>query len=398
MPAATLEPPKGNPRFPQIDGLRAIAALLVFAYHVTYQTRALVFASYADVAQHLDVGVAVFFAISGFLLYRPFVAARMGARRRRLRDYARARALRIAPAYWVALTVCALYPGLTGVFTGDWWWYYGFLQVYSPERALLGLPVAWTLAVEVSFYLLLPVYAFLVGLLLRTPLRRWWMPFELTLLIVLSAALLKLQEQQTTMSIIATFDWFAVGMALAVLSVWVGRRATTPRWVLLVRRWPWALWACAIAAFAFLCYGIDAFTDPTVWRYRDAVYVSLLRALVSLLLLAPLVLASDRVRALPGRFMTWRPVAWLGIVSYGIYLWHLPVLVAVWRLHLDNAVLGNQTLSYLVFGLPPTIALAALSWYLIERPALSLKDGWKRRRPASRAEGATADAVTARAG
>lgn len=165
--AAPLAPPPGHPRFPLMDSMRALAALSVFGYHVGYVTGANQHPTLGVFTSVLNVGVPIFFVISGFLLYRPFVAARHGAPRRRVRDYARNRVLRIVPAYWVALTAAAGFPGLMGVFTGDWPWYYGFAQIYSPQRALLGLPVAWTLAVEVSFYLLLPVYALVVARMLQ---------------------------------------------------------------------------------------------------------------------------------------------------------------------------------------------------------------------------------------
>ena len=81
---------------------------------------------------NLDLGFPVFFVISGFLLYRPFLAvAVVGAPPTNTWSYAWRRALRIIPAYWVALTVLAAYAHLHGVFTGDWWRYYFFLQIYS---------------------------------------------------------------------------------------------------------------------------------------------------------------------------------------------------------------------------------------------------------------------------
>jgi peptidoglycan/LPS O-acetylase OafA/YrhL len=105
--APNLAPPPGNPRFPLVDSLRAIAALLVFAGHTVTETTSLAvhperFVWATNVAYE---GVALFFLISGFLLYRPFVAARAGGRAVPLPDYARRRVLRIVPAYWAALSI-----------------------------------------------------------------------------------------------------------------------------------------------------------------------------------------------------------------------------------------------------------------------------------------------------
>ena len=76
--------------------------------------------------------------------------------------YARRRALRILPGYWVALTLLAIFPGVVGVFTGDWWRYYGYLMLYFERTRNGGIQVAWTLCVEVTFYIALPVWAALL--------------------------------------------------------------------------------------------------------------------------------------------------------------------------------------------------------------------------------------------
>ena len=149
--APVVAPPPGHPRFPLVDSLRAIAALSVLVYHTGYATSAIRQPVYGAFIERLNVGVTLFFVISGFLLYRPFVAARLlGAPSSRLRDYARRRLLRIVPAYWLALTVLAIYPGLSGVFTNHWWIYYGFLQIYNDGTVLQGIGPAWTLCIEIT--------------------------------------------------------------------------------------------------------------------------------------------------------------------------------------------------------------------------------------------------------
>ena len=125
-----VKPPPGNPRFPLFDSLRGLAALAIVLTHVGLGSGANYNAAYGVLLARLDIGVTLFFVLSGFLLYRPFVAARLENRPApRLRDYARRRVLRIVPAYWLALTVLAIWPGLT--FTAPRWVYYGFLQNYD---------------------------------------------------------------------------------------------------------------------------------------------------------------------------------------------------------------------------------------------------------------------------
>src|SRR3954462_4372935 len=132
-------------RFPLMDSLRAIAVVAVLLTHASY----FVAQSGTDFLMHIrfDMGVTIFFVISGFLIYRPWVRARLrGEPSPLVRVYAWRRFLRIVPGYWVALTVVTLAIGLTGLFT----WsgaavYYGFLQVYFPSRVAGGLTQAWSL-------------------------------------------------------------------------------------------------------------------------------------------------------------------------------------------------------------------------------------------------------------
>ena len=107
-------------------------------------------------------GVCVFFLISGFLLYRPFVAGWWKGGRDRIRDVRRRRLLRIVPAYWVALALVALYYG-QGVTSGNWWQFALFGQVYRSDTFSNGIGPAWTLCVEMTFYAVLPLLAFVAS-------------------------------------------------------------------------------------------------------------------------------------------------------------------------------------------------------------------------------------------
>src|SRR4051812_18261375 len=113
-----------------MDACRGLAALSVLVYHLGAVPGHQPLGKLGD---GLQIGVPVFFLLSGFLLYRPFVAARATGSQVNVRRYASRRVLRIVPAYWVALTGLAVTSGLPGVFTSEWWRYYGFAQVYSPQ-------------------------------------------------------------------------------------------------------------------------------------------------------------------------------------------------------------------------------------------------------------------------
>jgi peptidoglycan/LPS O-acetylase OafA/YrhL len=171
-----------------IDVLRALAALSVLAMHVGHASGANVAAPYGAFTSHLNVGVTLFFLITGFLLYRPWAAAFLAGRAGpSLASYARRRILRIVPAYWFALTVLATWPGLKGVFTEDWWVYYGFAQSYRVDWTFSGLQPAWSLSVEMHYYALLPVYAGAVSLVGRGRGRRVRLGIAAGGLVVLAA-------------------------------------------------------------------------------------------------------------------------------------------------------------------------------------------------------------------
>jgi peptidoglycan/LPS O-acetylase OafA/YrhL len=349
-----VAPPPGHPRFPGLDSLRAIAALGVLLSHASYTSTATQSAWYGSLTAQGVTGVTVFFVLSGFLLYRPFLAADLdGLRPVALRDYARRRLLRIVPAYWLALTVIALWLGLDEVFSGDWWRYYGFLQVYSPRTSLHGLAAAWTLCVEVSFYAVLPLYAGGLRRLARGRSRAWRLRADLLALAVLAAVSIGLRAWSLfdiggiiPITLAGTFAWFAIGMAFAVLSV---HGAVNARPALC-----WGIAALAMIAMAEVLKGLSY--SPREWLFQHLASGVLAAGLV-----APAVFGEGgRIRAL----LTWRPLMLVGVVSYGIYLWQ-----GAWVVKLpDHGFEQLATITVLA-----SVATATLSYRLLERPLMRLK-------------------------
>ncbi len=353
-----LSPPPGQPRFPHVDAVRALAALGVVAVHVAAFSGVTASSGVGAFTARLDVGVAIFFCLSGFLLYRPYVAtARAGRPAVALRDYTRRRALRILPAYWFALAVLALWPGLN--FTGGWWRYALLLQAYDARTVLGGIPPAWTLCVEISFYALLPLYA----LALRRA--RGSVAVELAVLAALSIAVLAFRTalhhdggaHTIEGTLLGLFDWFAAGMALAVLSA-AGRLPT---------RAPWAWWAAAVALFALVSTAVGAprTYDERAWSGAGWLAAHVLYAAIAACVVLPAITGRDDRG--PRRVLSVRLLAWLGLVSYGIFLWHWPLLAEL----RDQGVHGWAGLALL--GLPLTVACAALSYHLVEQPLLKRK-------------------------
>ncbi|MGH2802773.1 MAG: acyltransferase family protein [Thermoleophilaceae bacterium] len=377
-------------RFPLMDSLRALAALAVVGTHAAFFSQALAeWGILRALSARLDVGVTIFFLISGFLLYRPFVAARFASESPPLaRAYGWRRLLRIVPAYWTALTGSAVWLGL-GVFTaGGVAVYYGLLQVYFPSYALGGLPQAWTLCVEITFYAFLPLYAWLMRRLPATG-ARGLVRGELAGLAALFLIALAWQAwrvsaaadpdhaaaAQGLLYLPAFLDHFALGMGLAVASVALtDRRLPSP--LAVVDRHPWLPWLGALAAFWIVSTGIGLDgvgglaepTDSAQYFARHYLY-----ALVALGVLMPAVFG-DPERGLVRRLLAQRWLLYLGLVSYGIYLWHFSVFVQLdeWGF-LEGAAGPGVMAAWILMGAAGATALASASYWLIERPALGLK-------------------------
>ena len=252
--------------------------------------------------------------------------------RPRLIDFLRRRALRIVPAYWLALTALAIFPGLVGVFTGDWWRYYGFLQIYSsvPLIRITGISVAWSLCIEVSFYLALPFYAALTRRFSAGMSAAGKVRFQLACLGLLGTASLMLgwgaHGAATPPLLLTFFDWFALGMGLGVVSVAVHGRAEKPRPVEWVSSHPGLCWASALAVYALLTALVaNAPQHYELSRTRRLSNITRWPA-VALALVAPAVFG-DRDGGWPRQVLSWRWMRWLGLISYGIFLWHLPLLM-----------------------------------------------------------------------
>ena len=325
--------------------------------------------------------------ISGFLLYRPWVAARAaGAPEPATGRYLRRRALRILPAYWLALTALAIWPGITGAFSDDWWRYYFFLQLYDPATLGLGIPVAWTLCVEVTFYLALPLWAL--------ALRRAGVRAQLAALAGLALFGVAVQvaagreaiADVAAQSLLGQSTWFALGMALAVASV-AGPPGTLRR---LVAR-PELCWTVAALAFAVLVlvrhqpgglFGIVVALE-TQQPYPKLLADVALSALMVFLILAPAVW--DAPARLPQRLLALAPLAWLGVISYSVYLWHLTIaeliILPEMAYHFEASGLGlmehmrdGGTPVMVVLTLAASCAVAYVSYRLVELPFLRRKE------------------------
>lgn len=372
-----------------LDGVRAVAALLVVVAHVAGAAGLLAGGSaWALLVTHGDIGVAVFFALSGLLLYRPWAEALLaGTAPPAAGGYLWRRVLRVAPAYWVV--VLAGLPLFSGEHLGSvrtWAEFLTMTPIYDPHpwwtgTGPPGLYQLWSMAVEMSFYLALPPLAWVIAGVARGRARR-----ALAAIGVLSAV----SFAYTGAMFYPTWKplwgfwpphylfWFGCGMAMAVLLAWSGHDAGARAACVAVGRSIGACWTIAALLFAIACTELTRPRGGMVDTFWAEVFKTLLYGLAAASFLAPVALhpaSPSRLARLLGGAIPAR----LGRVSYGIFLWHAAALIAVARLlHLRpyQGPFGVLLAGTLLLTLPA----AVLSHHLVERPAQRLRGPADQRR------------------
>lgn len=408
IPAVTTR----SERFPLLDSVRALAALSVLLFHSVGIYGGALGGSGRALVARMEVGVVIFLVVSGFLLYRPFVIDHLtGEPSPPVKAYAWRRILRVVPAYWVALAIAAVLVPYHGVFTFKGVpTYFGFAQIYSSSTIGGGDPPAWTLGLEISFYAMLPLWAMVVRAvpahtrrarlhLQVTCVLGLWVFSMVYKIVLLRTGLVRTVPGSPLPALVTLpgyLDEFALGMGLAVASAWMAtagvpdgaaRRAPGHRSLLaalpaavgrgtrgLVERRPGLAWGFALCAFLVASLGIGLTGDPAQ-HYAPAQYLArnVLYGAVAVGVIAPAVFGDGR-RGLVRRVLANRWLLWVGLISYGIYVWHSPLLTRLLFWHYGRSSSGLwRYLAWAVVPLLGSIALGAASYYLVERPALSLK-------------------------
>lgn len=381
-PGAAPTRPEPDRYFPCIDGLRAAAALLVLVFHVAGPTgvnRGTTWvADYTN--QFGRLGVSIFFAISGFLLYRPFALAHLGgAPSPRVGPYLRRRFLRIFPAYWLALlgwTVLGSAAVRSGILD-HLLLRVSLLQGYSQAKdgnvplALSGVEVAWTLTIELTFYLVLPLYAWAIrrlgGALGRgQQLTAEWLGLGVLYVIGITGRYLLAEDVLPIGALFPWTDLFAMGMLIAVVRARQKTGGPTPALFRYLGRYP-LLGLLLALELVWVVAQLDVARGYAEKSLGDEFARHLCYGFVGFLLLAPLVFGNQD-RTTYRRFLRTRPVRWTGEVSYGIYLWHFLVMRLVLERWTDLTFWPLLGATFAV-----TFVIASLSFVLLERPVQRLR-------------------------
>lgn len=343
-------------RIPELDGLRGLAALAVVGFHLS--------------PSHLPYGwaaVDLFFVLSGFLI-TSIVIDQMDEPRF-LRNFYFRRNLRIWPIYYLTLLTLVILeaPPLRewlpfGLYVQNMGFYFespasSAGQIFSPNWS--DMEHTWSLAVEEQFYLIWP------GLVLLTGRRG----IRALALACLAGSILARVAGYPFSLLITRCDGLALGALLATLQHRGERRSSARGWTFEVR---WLLVAAGalVALLVVLASGwwTGRFQSPLSYRLESPPLEVLTVSLLSFLAVAMTVHFSGRGTLAPLR---WSPLRGLGTISYGVYLYHYPVIHAVF------AALPRSTPAYRVTGavlsLLATFGLAVVSWHFVERQFLKLK-------------------------
>ena len=374
-----------------LDALRAIAALMVVGMHTVILAPEPVHPNPVLhlVRSHLWTGVDLFFSLSGFLIAGPWLRALLEGRALPERGgYVARRVARIVPGYWVALTAVILLVAPAPLNPAAVVSHYLFVHNWVPGESRDLFVVAWTLAIEIFFYLLVPVGAILIrrrhpeavsarrlvrivvgiGLVSLVWSLAWGLAFDHVPLLQRHV-----DDWRTviTDNLPAQLVLFCPGMLLALLVAERERAGGERRWW---ERLPSSVWL-AISVVVWLA-AIAA--GAPQHRFTDAIRDELLMPIACGIPLLVFLRGGPVVRWIS------RWLAPVGVISYGVYLWHWTV--GMWlSAHGVQIATGGQWLDWLIaFALLCAIALpiSLVSWVVVERPALRRTAAWNERRAA----------------
>lgn len=336
-------------RMAGLDGLRGLAAAMVFVSHVYQYSDHPNFAFITPLVRYAGQGgVILFFVLSGFLMALPWHARRAGSPEPKVTEFAKRRVLRIVPAYYVSVLLLMAGARVTGHAAdfGTLFYHLLFLPVLG-AGALTA--VYWTLQAEAYFYLLVPTFA-------RR--RSTWLPLLVATAIsgsYFAIVMLFVHDPQTRHILLKQMPFYLVVFILGMTTarIW----ASGSDWMASHGR---LLMVGAFAGYAVVSTIAVAFIegDGLDNRVSTKVMNVVLAPFAAMLVLA--VARGD------GVFFRNAAVRLLGAISYSLYLWHLVIII---RMPAPDAVAHNFFYLFISAGLA-SLVVAVGSFLLIERPFL----------------------------
>jgi peptidoglycan/LPS O-acetylase OafA/YrhL len=355
--------------FPALTGLRAVASLAIVGTHAAFWTGRYGSDTMGLLWARLDFGVALFFALSGFLLFRPWVASLVaGSELPDTGRYAWNRVLRIIPAYWIVVVIAFVaLDSKAGSGFGGLVRHLTLTQIYGDNHIHSGITQSWSLATELAFYAALPLLGWFI---VRVVCRGRWHPIRILVFLgVLCAANfayfatiyhVKGLTLTSRMWLPGYLSWFAVGMGLTVVVAAANEmRPWANRLLTIAAESPVAFWLAGLGCLALAATPIAGVPSLYQESAGTAIARNVLYASAAFLLLAPLVTPRpnlmQKVLGLP-------LMQWLGEISYELFLVHILIV------ELAMNILGYQTFSgSILFVFVVTLAISIPAAWLLYR-------------------------------
>lgn len=349
-----------------IDAFRGVAALLVFVFHFyTMFLNNVSFTMGNDIdwyaflgAGHL--GINIFFVLSGFLIFLSFLNCKSVGK------YFRRRFLRLVPLALVYVLVIFWW---NGNYDEGAWWDMGahllFVQSFFTETYHGGFPVMWTLSLEMLFYAFIPIFFWLTKrskttfwfVLLGLVGANFWYRGYVSQFFVDWTNFERIFHSE---QLWGRFDQFALGMILGYLHVF--RDTLKEKFKNVSGPLIWlGLVGFGLSYYAFGVIGSS---------FRNYLVLQLFfHSIVGLFFCVFLYGFMNTKNTFIKNLFAPNWLEYVGKISYGVYLWHFPVLYALQQWNWDP-------FSAFFTALAATLVLSMLTWYLVEQPFLSLK--WKK--------------------
>lgn len=401
-----------------LDGVRGIAVLMVIVFHVNRVTGDNIWVQAANpltssISTAGGTGVTLFFVLSGFLLFMPFAKALLYKTNWPLgRVFYMRRVLRIFPAYYVSLFLIILFQHPEYLHRDHLQNLALFLTFFMDSsratfRQLNG--PYWTLATEWQFYMLLPLIALGIAFLVsRVPIKRrlpavticllgiivWGLFIRYWGLYYLNNPSQTFLVPRAELNVVIFFlfgitgkytEDFAIGMFISLCYIYAQHPKTDAK---VVRGWqrlsPW-MWAGGILIVVFDAMWHFKFSYVTTsWPFLASIMpgYNLINEMILAIgfgaCIAAVLYGSAGLRAI----FNWPLLRWVGLISYSLYIWHLPLLVLfqsrvvplLQNLHLNRYAIYSLFWLWVVVIIFP---FSFLFYLLIEKPWMKLGDQWR---------------------
>ena len=341
-----------------LDGLRAVAVLAVIAYHL-----------HIGPASGGFLGVDLFFVISGYLI-TTILLQKQDLSFQELLPFWMGRMRRLLPAAYVMIFLTVSWCAIAGsnallsirgdalssfFYVSNWWYIFHQLSYFDSFNAVSPLKNLWSLAIEEQFYIIWPVLLIVGMKWIKTRAHLPMITFGLALVSALWMVILYSPDTDPSRIYYGTDTRaFALLIGCSLAFVWPMQRLSSRNLLPIGRRILHIAGFGSFAIFLICVYAVDEFDR---FLYQGGMLLFCFNAAILLACVC-------HPASLIGKWLSWKPLVWLGKRSYGIYLWHYPIIV----LTTPVIEIGQPSMWRVTLQLIAILLIAEASYRFIEQP------------------------------